>query len=218
MNQLTLYGYWRSSGAWRVRIALAIKNIAYTNVPVNLLESAQRTPEYHAKNPMEQVPTLEWNDAGERRVLTQSMAICRWLDAQQPEPALWPADPYLAARVDECAEIINADIQPRQNLVVGQELKKRFGCDAAAVSGWNARWIRHGLQAVETLAAPMAGQFLVGERVTIADCYLIPQLYSARRFGVDVADYPTLARIEATCAALPAFVAAHADNQPDAVR
>lgn len=213
---VTLYGYWRSSCSWRVRIALALKNIPYTNALVPLLENVQHGEAYRQRNPMRQVPTLEWDDADGRKTLTQSLAILRWLEAQHPQPPLWPADPYLAAQATAAAEIMNAGIQPLQNLAIGQQLKEQFGCDDATVKAWNAHWIARGLVAVEALARGYAGKFCIGGDVTVSDLCLIPQLYSARRFGVDLAPYPTLTRIEATCVALPAFQAAHADAQPDA--
>lgn len=217
MQSLTLYSYWRSSCAWRVRIALNLKNIPHQLKIVNLLNAGgqQHQADYVACNTMAQVPTLEWCAGATVHHLTQSLAIIRLLDRQFPNPPLWPADPLLAARVDECAEIINSGIQPVQNLAVTQRVAKEFGGDAAT---WNAPWIAKGLTALECMLKKTAGTYAIGETVSVADCCLIPQLYSARRFTVDVAPFPTLLRIEAACAALPAFQAAHADVQLDAVR
>jgi maleylpyruvate isomerase len=213
-----LYGYWRSSSAWRVRIALAWKGIPYENQPVGLVKNGgeQHTPAFRDKNPLGQVPVLELDPEGDGpiRRLTQSMAILEYLEERHPTPPLLPADPWLRARARQLAEMVNAGIQPLQNLALLQHVK-------AVLSGEPDVWVRHfvgrGLAALESVAAEAPGTFLVGDAPTFADLYLVPQLYSARRYGVDLGAFPTLTRVEAACAALPAFQAAHADVQPDAV-
>ncbi len=213
---MILYTYWRSSCSWRVRIALAHKNIPHELRVVNLLRDggAQHLPDYQQKNPMEQVPTLEWQENGKIQRLTQSLAILEYLEEQFPHPPLLPRDPFLRAKARQFAEIINAGIQPIHNLSVSQRIEKEFGGTAAA---WNAPWIVRGLTALEKDVAQTAGTFCVGNELSIADCCLVPQLYAARRFGVDPAQYPTLLRIESACATLPAFQTAHAEAQSDAV-
>lgn len=213
---MRLYNYWRSSASWRVRSALHLKGIAFEYVPVHLVQGEQRSAEHQARNPMEQVPALELELPGRGRVVvTQSLAIIELLDELHPEPALLPRDPYLRARARELAEIVNAGIQPHQNLTP-------MGRIDALQAGAGKLHARHfndvGLAAYEARAKDVAGRFSVGDSPSIADLCLIPQIYSARRFEVPdlEARFPLLMRIEAACNALPAFQAAHPDAQPDA--
>lgn len=206
---MKLYGYWRSSSTWRVRIGLHLKGAAFEVVPVNLLAGAQRDPAHLARNPRGQVPVLELDDG---TLLYESLAILAWADAVWPNPALIPAAPLARARAWQAAEIVNSGIQPLQNLRVLQQIDA-LGGDRVA---WAREVIDAGLVGLEALAAETAGAFLVGESPTIADIVLVPQLYNARRFGVDLAPYPTLLAVEAACERLPAFQAAHPDRQPDA--
>lgn len=206
---MILYGYWRSSATWRVRIGLGLKGIAYETRFVHLAKGEQLGAEHAARSPMRQIPVLEL-PSGER--LTQSVAILEWLEEAHPAPALLPGDALGRARVRELVEIVNSGVQPLQNLSVLKAVEE-LGGDR---TGWAAAANAKGLDALEALAAGSAGRFLHGDHPTLADCCLIPQLYSARRFGLDVARWPTLARVEANCAAMPAFQAAHADHQPDA--
>jgi maleylpyruvate isomerase len=208
-----LYGYWRSSSAWRVRIALAWKAIPHEYEVVNLIRDGgqQHTPGFRDKNPLGQVPVLELDDG---RRLTQSIAILEYLEERFPSPPLLPADPWLRARARQLAEMVNAGIQPLQNLSVLQHLKHAVHTDPDV---WVRHFVGRGLAALETAAAETAGTFMVGDAPSFADAYLVPQLYGARRYGVDLGAFPTLTRIDAACAALPAFQTAHADAQPDAV-
>jgi maleylpyruvate isomerase len=208
---MKLYGYWRSSASWRVRIALHLKGLAYENVPVHLVREGgeQRKPEFAQQNPMEQVPVLV-TDEGD--AITQSLAILLWLEARFPTPPLLPADPLLRARAWAMAEIVNSGIQPLQNLRVLQALKAG-GLDPDA---WAREHIARGLTALEHQARGCAGAFLVGDAPTVADICLIPQLYNARRYGVPLDAYPTLLRAEASAEAFPAFAAARPEAQPDA--
>ena len=221
---MKLYDYWRSSSAWRVRIALGWKGILYQRRSVNLIAPGPAGGEQHevpftALNPLAQVPVLELDGAecldGGRpglRHIAQSMAILEFLEERFPSPPLLPADPWRRARARQLAEMVNAGIQPLQNMATVHHVKSALGGDPQA---WMRHFIMRGLAALETVAAETATTFLVGDAVSFADVYLVPQLYAARRFSVDVGDFPTLLRAEAACAALPAFVAAHADHHPD---
>lgn len=210
--RLTLHGYWRSSASWRVRIGLALKDLAYAYAPVHLVEGAQRGPEHLARNPAGLVPVLVVHDGAREHALTESLAILAFLDELAPTPALLPTDPYARAHVRALAERVNAGIQPFQNLGTLAAVRARGADDKA----WAAEWIAKGLTALEALAAPHAGAFAYGDTPGLADCCVVPQLYAARRFGVDLTPFPTLLRIDASAAAHPAFQRAHADAQPDA--
>jgi maleylpyruvate isomerase len=213
---MRLHGYWRSSCSWRVRIALNLKGLPYEYVAVHLLQDGgqQHSEAYRAKNPMRAVPTLEVVDAqGRPQYLGQSLAILEYLEERHPTPALLPQDSFLRARVRMLAEMVNSGIQPLQNLSVMQHVKG-LGQDEKA---WSVHWISRGMAALQQSVQESAGRYCVGDSVSFADVCLVPQLYACRRFGVDPAAYPVLARIEAACASLPAFQAAHADRQPDAV-
>jgi maleylpyruvate isomerase len=215
LPELKLYGYWRSSCTYRVRIALAWKGVPYEVVPVHLVEGGgqQYSEGFRAINPMSQVPALEVIEGGSSVRIGQSVAILEYLEERFPEPALLPAEPAARALVRQLTEIVNSGIQPLQNLRVIRMLDER-GVDSKA---WCAEHIRRGLDAFAALAAQTAGAHAVGDAPSFADCALVPQLYNARRFGVPVdAEYPSLARIEARCASLEAFAAAHPDRQPDA--
>jgi len=211
-----LHNYWRSSASWRVRIAFALKGLAYEYVAVNIVRDGgeQNRPEYRARNPMTQVPALEIIDGGTSRFLGQSLAIIEYLEESVLSgPRLLPTDPYLRARVRQLAEGVNAGIQPFQNLPTFAEIE-RLGGDKAA---WAKKWNERGLVALEQLANETAGTFLVGETPTLADACLVPQMYSARRFGIDTAGYPTLERVEAACLAIAAVDGTRPERQPDAI-
>jgi maleylpyruvate isomerase len=210
--QLTLHGYWRSSASWRVRIGLELKGLAYTYAAVHLAEGAQRGAEHLARNPAGLVPVLVVRDGAREHALIESLAILAFLDELAPAPALLPSDPYARAHVRAIAERVNAGIQPFQNLGTLAAIRARGADDKA----WAAEWIAKGLGALEALVAPGAGAFTYGDTPGLADCCVIPQLYGARRFGVDLTPFPTLVRVDASAAAHPAFLRAHADVQPDA--
>jgi maleylpyruvate isomerase len=211
-----LYGYWRSTSTWRVRIALAHKNIEHEYVPVLLRQNAHRGAQFRAKNPMAQVPVLEIQNGGETTYLGQSMAILEYLEERFAEPPLLPRDRMLRARSRQLAELVNAGIQPLQNLAVLNRVERLAGATERAA--WTREFIAAGLDALEALARDGAGRYLVGDVVTFGDVFLVPQLYNARRFGVEVAPYATLLRVERECEALEAFQRAHPDAQPDAER
>jgi maleylpyruvate isomerase len=213
---MKLYNYWRSSSSWRVRIALNLKGLSYEYVPVHLVKDGgeQHSEAYRAINPTRTVPTLELSEGGKLHRLGQSVAILEYLEERHPSPALLPGDPFLRARCRMLAEMVNSGIQPLQNLSVLQRIKGELKGDDKA---WCAYWIDRGLAGFQAVAQETAGTYCVGDTVSFADIFLVPQLYSARRFGVDLGPYALLTRIEAACASLPAFQAAHADRQPDAV-
>jgi len=213
--KLVLHNYWRSSASHRVRIALGLKELAYEYRAVNIIEDAQFADDYKAKNPSSQVPTLEITEVdGTVRVIAQSLPIMEYLDERWPELPILPKDLWLRARTRALAEIVNSGIQPLQNLSTTKAVKK-FGGDADA---WPKHFIANGLVAFAHAAAEISGKFCVGDAPTIADCCLVPQLASARRFGVDYAEHAQLVQIEKNCLALPAFAKAMPDRQPDAVK
>jgi maleylpyruvate isomerase len=213
--KIVLHNYWRSSASHRVRIGLALKGLAYEYVIVNIVKRDQHTDAYRKKNPMAQVPTLEiTEDDGRVISLNQSLPILEYLDERFPEPPILPKDLYLRARTRLLAEIVNSGIQPLQNLTTTNQVKA-IGGDAAV---WPKSFIADGLAAFENAARDTAGKFCVGDAPTIADLFLIPQLASARRFGVDIAHHDLLLGIEQRCMALSAFADAMPDRQPDAVK
>jgi maleylpyruvate isomerase len=209
---LKLHGYFRSSAAYRVRIALNLKGLRTEHLPHHLRKGEQRDPAYLAINPQGLVPAME-TDAGE--VLTQSLAIIEWLDETHPEPPLLPKDPLPRARVRAFAQAIACEIHPVQNTKVLARLRE-LGLAEEQVTDWAAWVIREGFAACETLIANEAGPFCFGDKPTLADLCLVPQLGNARRFGVDVAAFPRLLKAEAACKAMPAFADAAPDRQPDA--
>ena len=196
-----------------MRIALAYKNVPYQYQAVDLVREGgeQHGAAYGEINPFAQVPVLELDDPSRR--IAQSMAIIEYLEERFPDPPLLPSEPWARARARQLAEIVNAGIQPLQNTSVTAHVRDVLGADP---NEWLRHFILRGLRALERSAAETAGTFLVGGQPSIADVCLVPQLYSARRFHVDVTAFPILLRAEAAAAALPAFAAAHADVQPDA--
>jgi maleylacetoacetate isomerase len=213
---IRLHGYWRSSAAWRVRIALNLKGLAWESVPVHLVRNGgeQRQPAFLALNPQGLVPALEIDGL----VLTQSLAIIEYLEETRPAPALLPADAAGRARVRSLAQLIASEIHPLNNLRVLRYLGEQAGLDEAARDAWYRHWIGEGLAALETRLAREAGtgRFCHGGTPGLADCCLAPQLYNARRYDCELDAFPTLLRIEAACMELPAFRLAAPELQPDA--
>jgi maleylpyruvate isomerase len=209
---MILHGYWRSGTSYRTRIALNLKGLTYETAPLDLRAGAQKSEDYLRLNPQGLVPALE---TGDGLVLTQSPAILEWLEETHPAPALLPPDAAGRAQVRAMAAVIGCDIHPLNNLRVLKAVRA-LGADQAGVDGWAQRWIVDGFQALEALVVRHGDGWCFGASPTLADCYLIPQLYSARRFHVDLAAFPRLLEIEARAEVHPAFIAAHPDNQPDA--
>lgn len=213
--QFILHNYWRSSASYRVRIALGLLQAPYEYACVHLVKDGgqQKSAAFRAKNPMGQVPALEIVEAdGKRHVLTQSLPIIEYLDERLNPGTLVPRDPLQRAHARALAELVNSGIQPLQNLSTTNRVKELGGDERA----WVQHFMAPGLAAFAALAAPQAGQYALGDAPTIADCALAPQIYSAHRFGVDLAPFPLLQALEQRYAAHPAFVAAHPDRQPDA--
>ncbi|MDR6095875.1 maleylacetoacetate isomerase [Stenotrophomonas sp. SORGH_AS_0321] len=213
---IVLHTYWRSSAAYRVRIGLNLKGLAWQAHAVHLVRGGgeQHRDSYHRLNPQELVPTLQHRG----QVLTQSMAILEYLDEVFADPPLLPVDPVARARVRALAQLVACDIHPINNLRVMQYLEGPLQLAADARTQWTLHWMAEGLSAMETMLAASAdtGTFCHGEQPGLADACLVPQLYNAHRFGLDLAGYPILRRIEAACLAHPAFDAARPEKQPDA--
>lgn len=209
MPQALLYDYFRSSAAYRVRIALNLKGVDYEHRPISLVQGEQQAPTYRALNPQGLVPMLEID--GHR--LTQSLSIIVYLDQRFPDPPLLPSDPADAAHVRSLALAVACDIHPLNNLRVLKYLRGPLGADEEAKDQWYRHWVTEGLASLEAMAKSRAGAFLFGDGPTIADICLVPQLYNARRFSVPLDDYPTLRRADETASAHAAFAAAHPDRQ-----
>jgi maleylacetoacetate isomerase len=210
---MKLYGYFRSSAAFRVRIALNLKKLPYETAAIHLRRNDQTRPDYLGVNPQGLVPTLE--DGGRRFV--QSLAIIEYLDETYPNPPLLPSSPEDRARVRALAEIVACDIHPINNLRVLRYLTHSLGHDEAAIAAWYNHWIDAGFQAFERLLAedPRTGSFCHGDTPGLADITLVPQAVNAERYQLDLAPYPTTARIYQSCMRLEPFTAAHPNNQPD---
>ena len=211
----TLYGYFRSSAAYRVRIALNLKGLAYDQALVNLVKGEQRLDANLARNPQGLVPVLKTDDGTQ---LTQSLAICEYLEERYPEPPLLPIDPVDRARVRALAQLVACEIHPLNNLKVLKYLVHELKLDDDAKLAWYRHWITEGFTALEAMLAREAGtgDFCHGDTPTLADLCLVPQVFNAERFECDLSDYPRIRRIAANCRALPAFAEAAPGAQPDA--
>lgn len=211
----TLYGYFRSSAAYRVRIALNLKGLDYDQIPVNLVKGEQRDDAHLARNPQGLVPSLVLDD---NSVVNQSLAICEYLDEVHPQPAILPVDALARARVRELAQLVACDMHPLNNLRVLKYLVNKLGADEAEKLAWYRHWISEGFTALEgrLSALPQTGNYCHGDTPTLADICLVPQVYNAERFECDLSAYPIIQRIVANCRSLPAFEKAAPEAQPDA--
>ncbi|MBN8553090.1 MAG: maleylacetoacetate isomerase [Caulobacterales bacterium] len=205
---MILHGYWRSGTSYRTRIALNLKGLTYAQKPVDLRTGDQRSDVFLALNPQGLVPALEVDG----QVLTQSPAILEWLEERYPEPPLLPSGLGPRAQVRAMAALVACDIHPLNNLRVLKAVKALGG----ETNAWAASWIQPGFDALEALIGRHGDGWAFGDSPTLADCCLVPQVYSARRFEVDISTWPRIAQIEARAALHPAFQAAHPDAQPDA--
>lgn len=213
---MILHGYWRSGTSYRTRIALNLKGVAYEQRPVDLRRGDQRSDVFRALNPQGLVPALEVQGPDGPAVLTQSPAILEWIEETCPGPSLLPADPIGRARVRAMTALVACDIHPLNNLRVLNALKGQFDADPAALGAWAGRWIAAGFDALEILVARHGTGWCHGDGPTLADCCLIPQMYSARRFHLDLEPWPGLRAVEARAQSHAAFQDAHPDRQPDA--
>ncbi|MEO1039730.1 MAG: maleylacetoacetate isomerase [Pseudomonadota bacterium] len=213
-QDIVLYGYFRSGTSYRVRIALNWKGVPFQYQPVNLLTGAHQDAEFLARNPQALVPALSVSGT----TLTQSPAILEWIEETWPDPALLPDDPVLRARVRAFAAVVACDVHPIQNLRVMKKIRADFGQDQDGALDWARHWIATGFEALEALAgaAPGANGFLFADTATMAEVYLVPQMFNARRFGVDLSAFPRLVAADAAASALPAFEASRPEVQPDA--
>lgn len=210
---MKLYGYWRSSTSYRVRIALAMKGVEVEHIAVNLREGEQASAAHRARQPQGLVPVLELEDGTQ---LTQSLAIMDYLDATFREPAFMPRDPILRSKILSASLVIASDVSPIQNLSVLKYLRAEYGQDDDGVTAFVQHWITRGFDALETTAETSDTAFLFTDSPMFFECCLIPQIYNARRYGVDMTAYPRLSAIEARCQALPPFQQARPENQHDA--
>ena len=209
---MILHGYWRSGASYRVRIALNLKGLRYDSAAHDLRKGGQKTADYLALNPQGMVPALQDGDL----IVTQSPAILEWLEETHPQPALLPKAANDRATVRAMAALIGCDIHPLNNLRVLKAIRTDFSADQAAIDAWAAQWIAPGFDALEALIARHGAGFSFGDAPTLADCYLIPQLYSARRFNMDLGAWPTLLAVETAASTHSAFASAHPYRQPDA--
>ncbi len=210
---MKIYSFFRSSAAYRVRIALNLKDIAYETVPVHLTKDGghNKRPEFRAVNPQMRVPALV---APTGDVLIQSLAIIEYLDESHPEPPLLPKDPIARAQARAVAEIVACDIHPLNNISSLRYLKRELHQEQAAIDLWYHHWVLTGFEAIEALVRP--GPYACGGAITVADLCLVPQVYNARRLNVPLDKFPKIVAIDTACLALPAFDRAHPENQPDA--
>lgn len=209
---MILHGYWRSGTSYRTRIALNLKGLDYSLVTLDLRKGEQQSPAYLALNPQGLVPALE----ADGTVLTQSVAILEWLEERYPEPPLLPSDPTERAIVRAMCGIVGCDIHPINSLRILKTLKHELGASQGQIDAWTRHWVTAGFEALEQMIVKHGGDFAFGAAPTLADCYLVPQVYSAERFDTDLSPFPRIMAVVENARALPAFVKAEPSRQPDA--
>jgi maleylacetoacetate isomerase len=209
----TLYSAWRATAPYRVRIGLALKGVAYDYSALDLIKGEQREPQYAAVNRQKLTPAL---DLGGGRVLTQSLSILEWLEEEYPDPPLLPTTSLDRQIVRAMALIVACDIHPLNNTRVGRKLHQ-MGIDQAGILEWTQGWIRDGFDALEPMVAEYGGGYAFGDTPSLADCCLIPQVYSASRYQLDLGPWPAIRAVNERAQSHPAFQAAHPNQQPDAV-
>jgi maleylacetoacetate isomerase/maleylpyruvate isomerase len=209
----TLYSAWRATAPYRVRIGLALKGVAYDYSALDLIKGEQREPQYAAVNRQKLTPAL---DLGGGRVLTQSLSILEWLEEEYPDPPLLPTTSLDRQIVRAMALIVACDIHPLNNTRVGRKLHQ-MGIDQAGILEWTQGWIRDGFDALEPMVAEYGGGYAFGDTPSLADCCLIPQVYSANRYQLDLGPWPAIRAVNERAQSHPAFQAAHPNQQPDAV-
>lgn len=214
MSEINLHGHWRSSASYRVRIVLNLKGLDYAEVDYDLRAAGHADPAYRAIAPHGLVPTLEHDGMA----LIEGPAIIEWIEARWPSPQLLPEALDAAAIVRAMAALIACDIHPLNNLRVVNKLRSDFGATSAQIKAWAAHWVGSGFTALETLISRHGDGFAFGDRPTLADCYLVPQIYNAERFSVDLSPFPRIVAAGQKAQALPAFLAAFPENQPAALK
>jgi maleylpyruvate isomerase len=212
MTRLVLHGYWRSTASYRVRIGLALKGLEYEHAPHDLRTGQQHDPRFKALSPQGLVPVLETPDG----TISQSLAILEWLEERFPSPALLPSAPGDRAVVRAMANVVACDIHPLNNLRVLNALQSDFSASPGQVTAWIERWIMDGFNGLEPAIVRHGERFAFGDEPGLADCCLVPQVYSARRFGVDLTPFPAILAVNELALGIPAVAASHPDRQPDA--
>ncbi len=212
MSSIVLYNYFRSSTSYRVRIALHLKGLTFDYHAINLLKGEQHSEEYLKLNPLGGVPTL----VHDGKIIPDSVAIIEYLDQVHPNPSLLPRDAYLAARARQACQIINSSMHPMGNLKLMQYLDKNFGVSSVdQKEAWLKHWLSQGLSALEITAKDFSGKYFFGDSITMADLFLVPQIFSCQRFNVDLTPYPTLTKVSDNCLLHEAFQKAHPGRQID---
>lgn len=211
MSSIVLYNYFRSSTSYRVRLALHHKGISFDYKPINLLKNEQTSEDYLKINPLGGVPTLVHDD----KVIPESAAIIEYIEEVFPEPSIFPEDAYMKARVRQVCEVINSFMHPMGNLKTLRYLESRHGYNIEQKNEWAAFWLEQGLEVLEKTLREFSGKYSFGNTITMADFFLIPQMLTCQRYGVDTKKYPTLTKINDNCLKLPAFQTAHPFVQVD---
>lgn len=207
---MKLYSFFRSSASYRVRIALALKGLAYETIAVSLSSNAHLSDAFRAVNPQRRVPALQLDDGN---ILLQSLAMLEYLDEVYPQNPLLPKEPVERARVRAVAQIVSCDIHPLNNSGTQARLKSQFGANDGAILAWMTHWIHEGFSAIDKLLEP--GPFAFGDQITLADVCIVPQVYNARRFHIPLSDFPRVIAVEASARQHPAFARAAPEMQPD---